>query len=1183
MEWLRFTHLSIGSLCFSIVAGVLVYYLLTARVKSKQTWFLAGFVGFSLVMSLSYVVRYSVLSPSAGVYYAFANSIVFGIALLLFFGYHFPRNLHPRESKIVPFGYLAVGAVGFGIDTYGMVRNQLPFGFSYITHDYSSVTNVYFTMVLGLGLLLTIGILLRKTILLSEYSGRFSSWLDRPPRLFSQSGLRHVAGRVVAGLVKLVKPTTSEAWSARAFAVVTMFSLVISLLFVLSIAGFITNATFSMFSNYGLLVTVLACFVVYTSASPEFSSFQQKLVGITLGTSLVVLGVAGTLLNASFDESYDRERIVEGRAAAAAIAQGSYQSTPAAAQYVVAWPREGDGVPEVLHMAGQGYSGSDFVRSNQLVSSHNEERHISGVGTGSPRQFRFFDLFDPRTFYLHYDFPVGGTVYEFGYSYTEYRLLTHTLAFRLVLVVAVAALLLLVAFPMFFRRSVTKPLDELRRGVKEVDSGNLEAQVPVYSADEIGQVASSFNRMVRSVKQADRLKDEFLANTSHELRTPLNGIVGIAESLMDEAAGPLSQPVHQNLSMIASSGKRLSALVNDILDFSKLQEGEITLRRGEVDINELVDVVMSVSAPLLRDRPVKLVKRMSNRLPLAVGDENRLQQILHNLVGNAIKFTESGTITISAEPATNYDAPAMLRITVEDTGLGIPDDKLEDIFKSFEQVDASASREFAGTGLGLSITKQLVELHDGTIHVESELGKGSRFSFTVPAADTVRDISDERNPESPDTLIRSEPVHTAREIHAVASDIRVLIVDDEIINLQVLANHLSLAHYNIVQAHDGLEALQLLTDGLKPDLVLLDVMMPRMNGYEVCRKIRERFQVNELPVIMLTAKNQVSDLVDGLTAGANDYVSKPFSKNELLARIRTHVHLAKLNNAFERFVPREFLDTLGKESILDVHLGDQVQRDMTIMFSDIRNFTTMSELMSPSENFEFINDYLGHVVPHIRTYEGFIDKYIGDAIMALFPRSADSAVSAAIEMQRSARSFNRERDKSGSQPVHIGIGLHHGSLTLGTVGEAHRMDETVISDAVNLASRVEGLTKLYGASILASEGTLNEVNDQSQFHLRFLGKVQVKGKAESTPVFEIMDGDPEDLRVPKLETKEEFEQALELYYNRQFAEASVLFNNIVKRNPYDRPATLYRERAASFIAHEPPPDWEGVEHISSSV
>lgn len=656
-----------------------------------------------------------------------------------------------------------------------------------------------------------------------------------------------------------------------------------------------------------------------------------------------------------------------------------------------------------------------------------------------------------------------------------------------------------------------------------------------------------------ALQRLDKLKDEFLANTSHELRTPLNGIIGIAESLIDGAAGPLNPSQITNLSMIVSSGRRLASLVNDILDFSKLKNQDIELQRKPVDFRQIAEVVLTLSRPLLRGKPLELKNEVSPDLPAVDGDEDRLQQIMYNLVGNAIKFTPSGSITVSATVSDN-----LMEVTVADTGIGISPDKFDDIFKSFEQIDASTSREYGGTGLGLSITKQLIELHSGTIRVESELSQGSRFIFTLPITTQTPDQA--FNISSAVTQVRENETPLSPPLSPTITSnprLTILVVDDEPINLQVVANHLSLQNYAIVQATNGMEALEKIKNGFRPDLILLDMMMPKMSGYQVCQKIREQFPANEMPVVMLTAKNQVSDLVEGLDAGANDYIAKPVLKNELLARIKTHINLSKINIAYGRFVPHEFLRFLGRESIVDVRLGDQVQKEMSILFADIRNFTTLSEGMSPKENFDFINAYLKQVCPIIRKHKGFIDKYIGDAVMALFPETAEDGLRAAIEMQKQVTLYNIEQQKLGYSPITIGIGLHTGSLMLGTIGEEQRMESTVISNAVNLASRLEGLTKVYGASIIISGQTLFNLDDQTQYHYRFLGQVPVKGKKELVPLFEVFDAEPPEIVALKMQTKTRFEQGILLYQTENFEQAYQIFLEIVQINPQDKAAISY--------------------------
>ncbi|HEY9298948.1 MAG TPA: response regulator, partial [Phormidium sp.] len=403
---------------------------------------------------------------------------------------------------------------------------------------------------------------------------------------------------------------------------------------------------------------------------------------------------------------------------------------------------------------------------------------------------------------------------------------------------------------------------------------------------------------------------------------------------------------------------------------------------------------------------------------------------------------------------------------------------------------------------------------------------------------------------------------------------KVLIVDDEPVNLQVLVNILSLYNYAITKASNGQEALEIIQEGFIPDLILLDVMMPKMTGYEVCQQIRERFPAHELPIVMLTAKNQVADIVAGFESGANDYLCKPIQKQEMLARIKTHLYLAKLTSAYGRFVPHNFLKFLEKESIIDVNLGDQMQQEMTVMFSDIRSFTTLSESMTTQETFSFINSYLSRVSPLIRQHKGFIDKYIGDAIMALFPESASDAILAALAMQKEVRLYNQHRQKVGYAPIKIGIGLHTGNLMLGTVGESERMDTTVISDAVNLASRLEGLTKVYGAGILVSEQTIAQLKNVSSIQYRFLDRVRVKGKSEAVAVYEVYDEKLDSSNLLKSETRGLFEQAFSAYSRQDFPKAKKQFQEILAINAHDKAAMLYVKRCQEYLHYGVSQGWE---------
>ena len=253
---------------------------------------------------------------------------------------------------------------------------------------------------------------------------------------------------------------------------------------------------------------------------------------------------------------------------------------------------------------------------------------------------------------------------------------------------------------------------------------------------------------------------------------------------------------------------------------------------------------------------------------------------------------------------------------------------------------------------------------------------------------------------------------------------------------------------------------------------------------------------------------------------------------------------------------------------------------MTVLFTDIRDFTSISEQMTPKENFNFLNNYLGYMEPVIRNNGGFIDKYIGDSIMALFPENTEDAINASIEMRIKLAEFNHIINQFGQSPIDSGIGIHTGSLMLGIVGGEGRMEGTVISDAVNLASRLEGLSKVYGSKILITEETLIKINDPTLYNYRFLDVVKVKGKKEAVYIFEIIDGDPEDIRELKTKTKQNFNEGIQLYKNKDFKKAKKLFEEVMGTNPADVAASLYIERCRNFIEHGHPEDWDGTEKFN---
>jgi len=277
-----------------------------------------------------------------------------------------------------------------------------------------------------------------------------------------------------------------------------------------------------------------------------------------------------------------------------------------------------------------------------------------------------------------------------------------------------------------------------------------------------------------------------------------------------------------------------------------------------------------------------------------------------------------------------------------------------------------------------------------------------------------------------------------------------------------------------------------------------------------------------------------------------------------------------------KFVPYEFIGSLGHNLITDVKLGDQVEKVVTVLFTDIRDYTTISEQMTPEENFRFVNAYNERMGPIIRKHGGFINQYLGDAIMALFPESAEGTLSAAIEMQQNIHEFNIMRKIIQLPPIRMGIGMHTGPLIMGITGDKNRLDATTISDAVNTASRIESLTKYYKVKILLSEITLQQIQHPENFHLRYLGKVQVKGKQSSIGIHECFSSDSEEQIIKKEKTLTTFNEGMYYYLNRAFGNAVKAFESIIDINPADLTAQFFLDNSISFLQNGAPENWSGV-------
>ena len=292
----------------------------------------------------------------------------------------------------------------------------------------------------------------------------------------------------------------------------------------------------------------------------------------------------------------------------------------------------------------------------------------------------------------------------------------------------------------------------------------------------------------------------------------------------------------------------------------------------------------------------------------------------------------------------------------------------------------------------------------------------------------------------------------------------------------------------------------------------------------------------------------------------------------------------QLNQAIKRFVPVQFLQELGKEGYSDIRLGDSTAKIMTVLFSDLRSFTKFSESLSPKQNFKFLNSYLKRMEPYIQEHNGFVDKYIGDAIMALFrdgeeEKSAEAALRTALALRIARKEFNIHRSKSNYQSIDFGVGINTGALMLGTVGSENRIDTTVIGDTVNLASRLEALTKYFGTPILISDFTYQALTNPDDFPLRKIDRVRVPGKENPVVIYELISSEEPEVLDRKMGSLINFYNAMDLYTNRQFEEALETFSQICEFNPKDSVAAIYKERCSGYVAHPPSKEWNGVMEV----
>lgn len=393
--------------------------------------------------------------------------------------------------------------------------------------------------------------------------------------------------------------------------------------------------------------------------------------------------------------------------------------------------------------------------------------------------------------------------------------------------------------------------------------------------------------------------------------------------------------------------------------------------------------------------------------------------------------------------------------------------------------------------------------------------------------------------------------------------------------------------FTAIETNNGVMAEQL-AQQKRPDMVIAGTELELRPALQLCANLKQHRLTKDIPVIVCEDSPQTPARQKLFRkSGIDAYVRYPAEPHQVLPVVHNlaeslvlqrrnfslqqniseyMTQLRAVNASATRFVPAEFLKLLGKSNLTDLRLGDWKSISLAVLFADIRGFTALSETMTPEENFRFINSYLSRTGPLIRKHKGFIDKYIGDGIMALFPRSAQNALDAAIAMQKEMQVYNRHRANCGYSPVRIGIGIHFGDTIIGTIGENERIEVTVISDTVNVASRLESLSKRYGAGILVSGDVVAQLQKKKKFRLRYTDRVRAKGKQSPIDIYEVLDGlAAEELGI-KLKNRPILQKALKTYLAAEPAKAADLLLKLRDTLPLDKAAQVLSEKISHYMS-----------------
>ncbi|HEY9836008.1 MAG TPA: adenylate/guanylate cyclase domain-containing protein, partial [Vampirovibrionales bacterium] len=646
-----------------------------------------------------------------------------------------------------------------------------------------------------------------------------------------------------------------------------------------------------------------------------------------------------------------------------------------------------------------------------------------------------------------------------------------------------------------------------------------------------GAIAVHQSRLYQKTRQQaerllelNRLKTEFFQNISHEFRTPLTLMMGPLESAVEHHQDlPLEQAA-----IALRNTRRLLRLVNQLLDLQRLDAGRMQPTFRPCDLLAFVSQTVEIFRPYCEKKGIEITTDLQ-ACPSLYLDLEKFDKVLYNLLSNAMKFTASGgKIMVSLEQAGDYSL-----LQVKDTGIGIRTDQIPHLFERFRQAEGSANRSYEGSGLGLALAKELVELHGGTIAVESNYGEGSVFMVWLPLGNShlppdqiievptgveparasveLADVQMEEDGVGfigPAGLVQPAQPSTIHTLHPT-----IVVVDDNPDLRNYVSGILTREGYRVILARNGAEGFDVVINH-RPQLIVTDLMMPLVSGLDMIQMIREDESLRGTPIILLTAKVNEDTRIEGAEKGADAYLAKPFNDRELLAEVRNLLALkenerrvAQLNTYLTESVLRRFLPPAMVHKAASGELSLDLRpepRLITILFSDIVGFTQLANTLRSRRVAEVLNQYLTEMTQAVFDNGGTVDKFVGDAIVAMFGAPEDltpneqvrRAIATARQMLQALDRLNETWEEQGLPRVQFRCGIHQGTAVVGMFGGNLRSDYTAIGPSVNIASRLQEAAD--PGTILVSAAVADYLHDDE---IVKFGSLELKGIDETVLTF----------------------------------------------------------------------------------